>query len=333
MSNVKARINKYDNLKGLAIFFIVLWHLDVVRSVNPVMYKFIYFASLPVFFFVSGYFSKIGPDQPLKSFRRLIIPYIIFTIITTLYCHFFMGDPLIPKNMFLTGTSILWFLVALFFMKMMLPIVDKFRYPLIISIIAALLIGFINMENNILGIVRGVGCFPLFLLGFYYNDYKHKLETEYGRYVELFKKHSKLISILAILFMLVIAFTITDARFYLFRVGYKGNLLYEMIKRVLILICEFLAVLLLNRYMTNSKNLLTTFGINSMAVYVLHYYVRLIIKPTVMKVFGHSSWVYFPIVLVLAFIVTFVLSRDIVTKYFNKFTDSFYYLLVRRSET
>ena len=81
------RINKYDNLKGLAIIFIVLGHMCFF----PVLKNVIYIVHLPIFFFVAGYFSKIGPDEPVKAFKRLMVPFIIFCIIYELFDLFVMG--------------------------------------------------------------------------------------------------------------------------------------------------------------------------------------------------------------------------------------------------
>lgn len=333
MSTIKARLNKFDNLRGLAILMIVLWHMDVVGSLNPYFNKIVIFASLPVFFFVSGYFSKIAPDQPIKGFRRLVIPFIVFLLITSVILHFTRGSAIFIPNMFFKKTSVYWFLMALFVMKMMLPIVDKFRYPLITAIILLILCGFLNMEDNTLGLIRGLGYFPEFLLGFYYNDYKNKLQTGYTKSVELFKKHSKLITILALLFIAIVPLVITESHVYLFKIGYKSQLIKGPIKRMMILASEMLVVLLLNRYMTNAKNFLTTFGINSMAVYILHYYVVILLfKPAFSDIFGKNKLLFLPVLFISTFVVTYILSRDVVAKYFNKFTDFFYYLVVKRDE-
>lgn len=332
MQSNKIRINKFDNMKGLAIFLIVLWHFDSIKSINPVVFKLMILTALPLFFFVSGYFSKIDLDQPLKSFRRLLIPFIIFSIITKLFKVFIIGDPFTTKNMFVSTDFALWFLVALFFMKMALPIVDKFKYPMLTSIICALIIGFLQIHSQYLGVTRFVGYFPIFLLGFYYKDYKEILENKYSDLTNFFKKHSLVMSLLAVAFILIVSFSIDSIGAYLFKTPFKGNLLFELIKRVLVITAMFLVVLLFNRYMTNRQCFLTKFGINSMAVYLLHIYLHLYLKPIFKGYFADDKIIFLPFVLILSFVITFVLSRDFVTKYLNKFTDSFYNLIVKSSE-
>ena len=64
------RINRFDNLKGLAIFLIVLGHLSFITELDSInlIHNYIYLIHLPIFFFVAGYFSKIGPDETKKSY-------------------------------------------------------------------------------------------------------------------------------------------------------------------------------------------------------------------------------------------------------------------------
>ena len=328
---MKIRINKYDNLRGLAIFLIVLWHLDTISAIDPFIRRLIILTALPLFFFVSGYFSKIGPDEPLKAFRRLVIPYVLFIFITCVFRFFLFGDPIIVKDMFVSQNSIFWFLIALFLMKIMLPIVDNFKYPMIISIICALLIGFIDINPGVLGITRGVAYFPIFLLGFYYNDYKNKLESDYGRYVELFKKYNIIIVIFALLFVFAVVYMIPYTGPFLFKNAYNGRSPYYLLLRLLIIISEFIVVLLFNRFMTNRECILTLWGVNSLTVYILHYYVFLSLE-SVLNGFSNSKMIFIPFVLILAFCVTFILSRNIFTVYLNKFTDFFYNLIVKTKE-
>lgn len=80
------------------------------------------------------------------------------------------------------------------------PVFDKFKYPVIISIIIALLFGFLQFEATFLGITRTFAYFPIFLIGFKYKDYKNIFNNEYP-------KLSKLLSnklILLLLFIIAI---------------------------------------------------------------------------------------------------------------------------------
>lgn len=329
MGIMNGRINKYDNIKGLAIFLIVIWHLNSINAfAGTVFFRFIFLIALPSFFFVSGYFSKIGPDEPLKAFKRLFIPYIIFSIVTRIALIVITGEGNFDK-LFLTS-NYLWFLIALFFMKMALPIVDKFKYPIMTAFIVALLFGFITFNHSILGISRGICYFPIFLLGFYYNDYKNKFEEKFKGFYDFIKRNSKPLLILSIVYLLLVTVFISNTKSYVFSMEYNGNLAISLIKRAIIIIAYMITVLILNKYMTNKKCVLTTIGVNSMAVYVLHYYCAVALRKP-FNVFLNHELIFVPVLLIFACILTFVLSRNIVTKYFNNFTDFFYNLIVKKT--
>ena len=95
------RIHRFDNLKGLAIILVVIGHLIYLKNTKEInlIRNFIYIIHLPVFFFVSGYFSKIEEGQPIKSFKRLMIPFILFCIIYWLFQKYvLLGN---PKTLFI----------------------------------------------------------------------------------------------------------------------------------------------------------------------------------------------------------------------------------------
>ena len=91
----KKRICYIDIAKCIAVFFVIVCHTglifpDTMQGGMPT--KIVHFAftfHLPVFFLASGYFFKL--DQPLnlqffkKSFRNLIVPYIVCCIIITIF--------------------------------------------------------------------------------------------------------------------------------------------------------------------------------------------------------------------------------------------------------
>ena len=323
----KERINKYDNMKGIGIFLVVLVHLDILNMINHTANNIIQLIYLPLLFFVAGYFSKIGSDEGIKSFKRLFIPYLIFTIITRLFNWFVLGKFDFSLIFFKTDFA-LWFLIALFFMKMMLPIVDRFRYPITISIICALIIGFIPLESSILGLTRCFGFFPIFLVGFYLKQSKNNIQTPFTKILNLFNKHYKIITVLIIVATIIVCYYF-DFRIFTFRKGYSGNMLYEVIKRAIVLGLKIGMVLIFDKFMTNRQSLLTQFGRNSMAIYLLHGYIKALFEKYIPHSIAMNKPLWIILILVLTFIITYILSRDVVTKYLNKFTDGIYNLIAK----
>ncbi len=325
---IKTRLDKYDNLRGLAMFLIVLMHLDVLSVLAGFPQNLLKVIHLPLLFFVAGYFSKIGPDEGIKSFKRILVPYLVFYIIAKIFKWLVFGSKLTYQGMFFKTSMCLWFLMALFLMKMMLPIFDRFKYPILTSIICALLIGFINLDSSILALTRCFGYFPLFLVGFYYKQTKNNITTQYAKIVEFFNKHYKIISVLVVILAVIVCFKF-QLRIFQFKEPYSGNLLYEMIKRLIVIVVEIGVVLVFDKYMPNKNCYLSKDGRNSLAIYLLHLYPYLCLKEVMPHSFAHNLPLYLVITFGLAVIVTFILSRDVVTKYLNKFTDGIYNIFAK----
>ena len=92
-----------------------------------------------------------------------------------------------------------------------------------------------------------------------------------------------------------------------------------------------IVTLLLNKVMTNKKSILTQIGKNSMAVYLLHAYFITSIKTFLMPnvpILSSSGLIFLVFAFVSTAIIVLLLSRDVVTKYLNKFTDGTYETVV-----
>lgn len=326
----KKRINKFDNIKGLAIFLIVLGHLcflhgqyESIEFIRSTLFIF----HLPLFFFVAGYFSKIDSDQPLKSFKRLIIPYILFNLI---YALIYLPSRGFPSNFLMVPAYTLWFLIALFIMKLMLPIFDKLKYPLLFSIIIALLFGFIKYNGNVLGLRRATCFFPVFLLGFYFNDYKLKLENNYKKLNKIIQNKYFFI-VISLLIIIATSLIVTSIPFktIIMKSPYNGDYIFNMCIRMAIIALGIIGTLLILNKMTNKKCFLTKWGGNSMAIYLLHGYIvialRLLLKPILSQ---QSELVGLFSTIIIALLVVTVLSSDHITHYYNKTIDCITNLII-----
>lgn len=321
----KVRLNTFDNLKGIAILMIVFWHLHV-DGFPLILQRVVIITSLPLFFFVAGYFSKTTPDQPVKIFKRLMVPYIIFSILIRIFFCILSGK-IVYDFLFVQSEIALWFLMALFIMKITLPIIDKMRYPLLTSFVFAIFFGFIDIHPNILGLTRCFAYFPLFILGFRYNQYKEKISSFYPKLDYFYKKHFKLLFVLFVAVLIVVISTIS-AKHMVFKAPYQGNILYEMIKRCIVLITAMMWVSFLNEAITNRNYFITKFGRNSMAVYLLHIFI-VILWMRMPDFFMINKPITLACNLLFIFAVTFVLSRDIINRYLNRFTDSIADLILK----
>lgn len=325
-TTISNRIHRFDNLKGLAIILVVVGHLIYLKNTQEInlIRNFIYIIHLPIFFFVSGYFSKIDENQPIKSFKRLMIPYFLFCILYWLFQKYVLLGH--PRTLFINPGYGLWFLISLFSMKMILPIMDKLKYPVLTSFILALCIGFINC--NFLGISRTIVFLPIFLIGFYYQDYVAKFSRKYSSFYSFICK-KKVILILAALTSIALILSANQFTLNIICLKYTYNEfnLYEILSRIIVISLGILSTLILNQLMTNKEIFLTKFGKNSMSVYILHLFAIKILVDILKSYYTLNSKITLISVFILSFIIVFILSRDFITRIFNKIVDTVFNLI------
>lgn len=188
----------FDNVKFFLVALVVLGHMAFgpiasrSESFNA-MYIFVYLFHMPLFVFVSGYFSKnIGKeDYGQKIISKIIIPYLVFDTIYRLFDNY-----IFDKDFHISIFSPyyqLWFLMSLAIWKIMLPIIIKIKYSLLVSVVIAIAIGYVSNVGGFLSLSRTFVFLPLFLAG-YFLDKRH-LEI-------LFKPLVKVLSLI----ILVVAF-------------------------------------------------------------------------------------------------------------------------------
>ncbi len=321
------RIHKYDNMKGIAIFLIVLGHMLFVTKYTSVkwLHDIIYIIHLPIFFFVAGYFSKIGPDEPIKAFKRLIIPFIIFNIIYHVFC-IVAGIP--DKGILFFDTAFaLWFLSALFMMKIALPIYDKLKYPIIIAFLIALLIGFLDFRSYF-GFSRFIVFTPAFLIGFYYKDIKANIQKNYQQISNIL--NNKIVQIIiALVVVMACAFSALYMPFKVISLtsAYRDN--FDMILRAIVLILGIAFTLVLTSFVSNNESFITKIGRNSMAVYVLHVYFIKLIQQNYDLLGISTGLAHLIFAFAVSAAIVLLLSRDIFTVCINKMCDILFNLLAK----
>lgn len=193
----------FDNVKFLLITLVVVGHMALApvmdrSEVANALYIFIYFFHMPLFIFIAGYFSKKIERENYyqKVIAGVFIPYLIFQTVYIMYDYFLLGTDELNVSYF-SPYYALWFLLSLTAWKIMLPIVVKLKYPLIISIVLAIVIGYLNDIGGYLSLSRTFVFFPFFLAGFYCK--KEYLD-------KLFQKPVRIISIVVLLASMVIIY-------------------------------------------------------------------------------------------------------------------------------
>ena len=110
----------FDNAKFILIVLVVLGHFFTSYAFHNEMigaiYKTIYSFHMPAFVLLSGLFAKGFYEKGYltKITKRLILPYLIFQILYTIYYYFLYEHSSFSINLFAPQWS-LWFLMSLFF--------------------------------------------------------------------------------------------------------------------------------------------------------------------------------------------------------------------------
>ncbi|MCQ4085337.1 acyltransferase family protein [Saccharibacillus sp. JS10] len=161
----------FDNLKVLLIVLVVVGHLIEPLSSSEIyrpIYLFIYSFHIPLFVLISGYFCKeiTSSDYRIKVVKTLIIPYLIFETLYSLFDYFVMGTEVLKFSYF-TPYWLMWFIFSMVIWRMILPYAVKIRWALPISIGVAILAGYAVDAQYYASMSRTIVFFPFFLAGYY----------------------------------------------------------------------------------------------------------------------------------------------------------------------
>ncbi|PVE16704.1 acyltransferase [Clostridium perfringens] len=330
-----------DNSKGLLIFLVVLGHsLEFIRKdyeVARLLYVFIYEFHMPVFVFISGYLSKNVEKGRRNAVRNFLTPFLLFNIIWNLITLvgplFLRGEftelPSEQAFSFFTPGWALWYIFAMFLWKILLPDLLKFKNIFILSIIAGIFVKLSGEFGSYMALSRTITFAPFFLAGYYSSEEKLKRFRKFTRFNILNKVPSILILIIGVLIALIFVnysniadeFFWADRSYSNFNIEiFTGILLY-----IAVYIIGFAFVYVFINLMPENQTFLSKIGKNTLSVYFLHtYFIGSILGLTSLM---SSNLGKLLALIVGSLIVTFILSRDGVARFFNNFLDKFNRLL------
>ncbi|MCX0364247.1 acyltransferase family protein [Clostridium perfringens] len=343
MNYLKTQNRNYliDNSKGLLIFLVVLGHsLEFIRKdyeVARLLYVFIYEFHMPVFVFISGYLSKNVEKGRRNAVRNFLTPFLLFNIIwnlITLVGPLFLRGKFteLPSEQafsFFTPGWALWYIFAMFLWKILLPDLLKFKNIFILSVIAGIFVKLSGEFGSYMALSRTITFAPFFLAGYYSSEEKLKRFRKFTRFNILNKVPSILILIIGVLIALIFVnysniadeFFWADRSYSNFNIEiFTGILLY-----IAVYIIGFAFVYVFINLMPENQTFLSKIGKNTLSVYFLHtYFIGSILGLTSLM---SSNLGKLLALIVGSLIVTFILSRDGVARFFNKFLDKFNRLL------
>ncbi|HZK56479.1 MAG TPA: acyltransferase family protein [Desulfosporosinus sp.] len=316
----KSRNYLLDNLKVALIVLVVLGHalknIDADIGLRSV-YIFIFMFHMPLFVFVSGYFSKNVDKCRRNAVKDLLIPFIVFNIIW----YACAGNFEFP--IYYAGWT-LWYLLSLFFWRFFLKDLIRIKWILGISIVLGLLVGFID-HGAMLSLSRTFAFLPFFLLGYYTK----------GSMIRKIKGTPKVISLIGLMAIGALAFSIAgyqglDYKFLYMSQSYE-SLGLGVGQGSLLRIIGYMVALLVSLFVINlvpSRKLnLSRIGANTMVVYLGHIYILRFLNGFVPTF--HSSLANFLITLGFSVLICVVLSLPSFMKLYNVVFGKFYEVLYR----
>ena len=175
LSPGQPRDHLFDNIKALMLFLVPLGHtLDVFiadGNVEEILMKYIYLFHMPIFAFVTGYFTKNLDKARENAVKKCLIPYLVFQGLYILMAVAMLRLGLAQFNAGTFNASILlpssafYYLLAVFFWKLLGKSFFSFRHPLALSVALGLLISCTSYQDFHAGLGAVFSLLPFFVLG------------------------------------------------------------------------------------------------------------------------------------------------------------------------
>ena len=309
----KVREYKYDNLKFFLIFLVVLGHLlELINFEN--INKIIYLFHMPMFIYISGYFSKCDK----KSIIKKLYIYIIWQTIYYFVYRFILGQD--EQFGFIRRPIwILWYIYALIIWEFVIFIVPFKKIiskkPLVIvgfAFALSLICGFINQIGYDYCLSRIITFFPFFLLGYFQKKYEHNiLEFNKNQKIKLFIYI--LMTISAVIYFVL---NISKANIRCFYGAFSyNNMGYNIWFKLMWIMLSISIIFLLNNIAPNKKiKCISKVGSNTLSIYLIHGIIVRMIEKYGCVIFGDNIIINLVICIIIATVLLLILGNDYVSK-------------------
>lgn len=324
---MQKRIYKFDNLKFLLIFLVVLGHfIDFYTgnsNVLKMIFIFIYSFHMPLFIFLTGLFSKKITKYKDDNYKKIFFYFFIAMLMK--FSIFLISNHTQQEGFQLFGgNDIYWFLFVISIYYLLIPIINKInkKYLLIFSFLIALFVGYDDSINSFLYLSRIIVFFPFFLVGYYLSDKKDLVVS----YTE--RKYVKIICYL-ILFVFILFCVFKLDLIYQYRMLFTGKNPYSWVaiincnykNRIISYIIQFLIGFSILSIVPN-KNIkhITNFGARTFQVYALHVPIVLFIQQLkfINNLLVVNKNLFYILCFIISLILTLLLSTKIIEKIFER---------------
>lgn len=157
-----------DNIRFLLMFLVLLGHsLELFQGdARDLLYRVIYTFHMPAFLFLTGCFARFDGKKLLRHF---VLPYIILQALYLAFQALILKGEAAVTFQFTTPYWLLWYLLAVCFYYLLIPILDCFRGSgavILITVGLSLLAGFDDSIGYYLTLSRFFVFLPCFTAGY-----------------------------------------------------------------------------------------------------------------------------------------------------------------------
>lgn len=275
---MSSRDHRLDAAKGVLIFMVVLGH--IMAAVTPwddaslrIFQTAIYAFHMPAFVFLTGMTARSG-----KIPHRVAFLLILLATALPLYYGWMSMLGLDPDFDFLVPYWITWFLLALVWWLLTVPLIERFpRTMLSLSLVTGLFGGLIPEYDYQLSIARALAFWPFFVIG---KLYGHRILSWAGS--GGLGKRAGLLGAAMVPVGVFYYFDVDKLWFYGSR-GFEfmdATAVEGSALRGIIALCAMLSTLAVLAWVPRGAGMWATVGRRSLAVYLMHgFMVRALNRP------------------------------------------------------
>lgn len=170
---MKKRDPYFDNVKIVLMLLVVLGHvlpIDLHNKINLATYEWIFSFHMPLFVFISGYFTNIEDKTKFwRGILNFIETFVVFSCIHVAF-DYIQGDNLTLLTVFTTPRWTLWYLLSLIWWRLMLYylpsiISNNTKLLILLSVVLSLAMGFVPI-NSTFSFQRTFSFLPFFIIGY-----------------------------------------------------------------------------------------------------------------------------------------------------------------------
>ena len=271
------RSARMDNLKCMLMACVVLGHLLELQEgrLTDCVYLTIYAFHMPLFVWATGYFAKPA-DQ--RCLRTLVLPYLVFQMLYSFQSGWDYG---MDELKILEPFWLMWFLMALFLWRLILPLVDVHTVRSQAKVLGAtfalsLLTGWSHELRFVLSFQRMMALLPLFLLGYYCRQWQEEISAWWDDCGTWRRNLIRLVLGLGVLLAVVLICVNRERlvrEWFYFKYPYGDEGGSALMRAGLTLYALVWLGFFLSVMPNRSVPLLTAMGRNTLPVYLLHGFV------------------------------------------------------------